>query len=85
MTTGDTPLLCIDNLVVHFRTDAGTVHALGGVSYDIRRGETLAVVGESGCGKSVTALAILRLIRRRPGRSSSGTIELDGRIAPFGE
>jgi oligopeptide/dipeptide ABC transporter ATP-binding protein len=72
------PLLRIQDLVVRFRTDAGVVQALGGVSYDIREGETLAVVGESGCGKSVTALAVLRLIPSPPGEIVSGTIELSG-------
>jgi oligopeptide/dipeptide ABC transporter ATP-binding protein len=71
-------LLVIDDLHVHFRTDAGLVRAVDGVSYDVRRGETLAVVGESGCGKSVTALAILRLIATPPGEIASGSIRLDG-------
>jgi oligopeptide/dipeptide ABC transporter ATP-binding protein len=74
----DPPLLRIDDLHVHFRTDAGLVRAVDGVSYDVRRGETLAVVGESGCGKSVTALAILRLIASPPGEIASGSIQLDG-------
>ncbi|HEX7667972.1 MAG TPA: ABC transporter ATP-binding protein [Polyangiaceae bacterium] len=71
------PLLVIEDLHVHFRTDAGLVRAVDGVSYDVRRGETLAVVGESGCGKSVTALAILRLIATPPGEIASGSILLD--------
>jgi oligopeptide/dipeptide ABC transporter ATP-binding protein len=71
------PLLRIDDLVVHFHTGAGTVHALDGVSYDVREGETLAVVGESGCGKSVTALAILRLIPA-PGEIVRGSVTFDG-------
>ena len=54
------PLLEIDNLQTHFFTPAGVVRAVDGVSYTVQSGETLGVVGESGCGKSVTALSILR-------------------------
>ncbi len=72
------PLLSIQNLHVQFRTDAGLVRAVDGVSYDIRRGETLAVVGESGCGKSVTAMAILRLIESQRGQITQGSIRFDG-------
>jgi oligopeptide/dipeptide ABC transporter ATP-binding protein len=72
------PLLRIDDLRVHFETDVGTVHAVDGVAYDVQHGETLAVVGESGCGKSVTALAILGLVPKPPGKIVSGTITLDG-------
>ena len=61
------PLLSIEDLVVQFPTGAGVVEAVSGVSYDVRRGETVAVVGESGCGKSVTALALLGLVPP-PGR-----------------
>jgi oligopeptide/dipeptide ABC transporter ATP-binding protein len=74
----DTPLLRIENLRVHFRTDAGLVRAVDGVSYDVERGETLAVVGESGCGKSVTALAILRLVASPPGEIAGGSIRFEG-------
>lgn len=73
------PLLSIEDLRVHFRTDAGLVRAVDGVSYDIRRGETLAVVGESGCGKSVTAMSILRLLPMPPAEIPSGTIRFRGR------
>jgi peptide/nickel transport system ATP-binding protein len=72
-----TNLLAIDDLRVHFRTDVGLVRAVDGVSYEVRRGETLAVVGESGCGKSVTALAILGLVPP-PGEVVSGTISFEG-------
>jgi oligopeptide/dipeptide ABC transporter ATP-binding protein len=72
------PLLSIDDLRVHFRTDVGIVRAVDGVSYEVGRGETLAVVGESGCGKSVTALAILGLVPIPPGEVVSGNISLDG-------
>src|ERR1041385_3701416 len=72
------PLLRIEDLTVHFRTSAGTVRAVDGVSYDVRRGETLAVVGESGCGKSVTALAVMGLVPIPPGEVVSGSIALEG-------
>ena len=65
------PLLEIDNLQTHFFTPAGVVRAVDGVSYSLRSGETLGVVGESGCGKSVTALSILRLVSTRPDASSA--------------
>ena len=66
------PILEIENLQTFFDTDAGLVRAVDGVDYAVERGETLAVVGESGCGKSVTALSILRLVARPPGRYAGG-------------
>jgi oligopeptide/dipeptide ABC transporter ATP-binding protein len=72
-------LLEIQDLQTHFVTDAGTVRAVDGVNLTIRKGETLGVVGESGCGKSVTALSILRLIPNPPGRVVGGKILMDGR------
>jgi oligopeptide/dipeptide ABC transporter ATP-binding protein len=72
-------LLEIDNLQTQFFTDAGTVRAVDGVSLKIHKGETLGVVGESGCGKSVTALSVLRLIPDPPGKIVGGAIRLDGR------
>jgi peptide/nickel transport system ATP-binding protein len=62
------PLLEVDNLRTHFHTLAGVVRSVDGVSYTVRAGRTLGVVGESGCGKSVTALSILRLVPTPPGR-----------------
>jgi oligopeptide/dipeptide ABC transporter ATP-binding protein len=73
----DEPLLSLDDVVVHFPTGAGVVRAVDGVSYDVRRSETVAVVGESGCGKSITALAILGLVPP-PGQLVRGAIRLEG-------
>jgi oligopeptide/dipeptide ABC transporter ATP-binding protein len=73
-----TPLLEIDNLQTHFFTGAGVVRAVDGVSYEVRAGEVLGVVGESGCGKSVTALSILRLVADPPGRIVGGAIRFEG-------
>jgi peptide/nickel transport system ATP-binding protein len=75
----DAPLLRVRDLVTTFRTDGGTLRAVDGVSFDVPRSTTVAVVGESGCGKSVTAMSILRLVASPPGRIESGSIELDGR------
>jgi oligopeptide/dipeptide ABC transporter ATP-binding protein len=72
------PLLRISNLSVHFRTRVGLVRAVDGASYDVRHGETLAVVGESGCGKSVTALAVLGLLPRPPAEIPNGEIVFEG-------
>ena len=72
------PLLEIDNLRTHFFTPAGVVRAVDGVSYNLRNGETLGVVGESGCGKSVTALSILRLVANPPGRIVGGAVRFEG-------
>jgi len=73
------PLLSIRNLRTWFYTESGVARAVDGVSFDIGSGETLGIVGESGCGKSVTALSILRLIQP-PGRIESGSvIEFEGK------
>ncbi|MCK6449614.1 MAG: ABC transporter ATP-binding protein [Alphaproteobacteria bacterium] len=72
-------ILSVENLHVHFATSRGLVRAVEGVSYQVRRGEVLAVVGESGCGKSVSALAIMRLLARPAGRVAAGRVVFDGR------
>jgi oligopeptide transport system ATP-binding protein len=70
------PLLEIDDLSIDFRMRAGTVHAVRGVSLSIRRGETVALVGESGCGKSVTSMAVMRLLPTPPAVYAGGAIRL---------
>ena len=72
------PLLSVDDLRVEFSTRRGTVYAVNGISFSVAPGETLGIVGESGCGKSVTALAVLGLLPRN-GRIRSGRAMLDGR------
>jgi peptide/nickel transport system ATP-binding protein len=72
------PLLEVEDLRTYFFTRDGVTRAVDGVSYSVKPGETLAVVGESGCGKSVTALSILRLIASPPGRIVSGAIRFQG-------
>ncbi len=71
-------LLSIRNLKTHFYTEEGIVEALDGVNLDIMRGETLGLVGETGCGKSVTALSIMRLIPSPPGKIVDGEILFEG-------
>jgi peptide/nickel transport system ATP-binding protein len=72
------PLLEIEGLKTHFFTRDGVVRAVDGVSFTVAPGETLAVVGESGCGKSVTSLSIMRLIASPPGRIVEGRIRFQG-------
>jgi peptide/nickel transport system ATP-binding protein len=72
-------LLEVRNLSVEFHTAAGVVHAVRNISYHLDKGETLAILGESGSGKSVSSSAIMNLIDMPPGRISSGEILLDGR------
>ncbi|GAB4471232.1 MAG: ABC transporter ATP-binding protein [Anaerolineae bacterium] len=69
----------VHNLTTRFFTEDGTVHAVNGISYDLYEGETLGVVGESGCGKSVHALSIMRLIPSPPGKIVDGSVIFRGR------
>jgi oligopeptide/dipeptide ABC transporter ATP-binding protein len=73
------PLLEIKGLKTHFDTDDGIVRAVDGVDITINKGETLCVVGESGCGKTVTAMSVLKLIAMPPGRIVAGQILFEGR------
>src|ERR1700716_3717986 len=72
-------LLEVKGLKTYFFTRDGVVRAVDGVSFSVERGETLAIVGESGCGKSVTSLSILRLIASPPGRTLEGSVVFEGR------
>ena len=72
------PVLAVRDLAVEFKTDDGVVRAVDGVSFDLRRGEVLGIVGESGCGKSVTNLAVLGLLPRPQGRIARGSVRFDG-------
>jgi len=79
-----TALLEIRGLKTHFATDDGIVQAVDGVDLTVDRGETVCVVGESGCGKTVTALSVLKLIAMPPGRIAGGQILWQGRdIVPL--
>jgi oligopeptide transport system ATP-binding protein len=71
-------LLQVKDLRTHFFTDEGVVRAVDGISYDVEEGETMGLVGESGCGKSVSALSILRLIPSPPGKIVGGEVWFDG-------
>src|SRR3954470_4868557 len=73
------PLLRVRDLVTSFRTDQGVLRAVDEVSFEVPEGATLGIVGESGCGKSVTALSVLRLIPYPQGVIESGSIELRGK------
>ncbi|MBI4063045.1 MAG: ABC transporter ATP-binding protein [Elusimicrobia bacterium] len=75
------PVLSVRNLKTHFFTEEGTVRAVDGLSYDLYPGQTLGIVGESGCGKSVHALSILRLIPDPPGKIVNGEIWFKGKNA----
>ena len=70
-------ILVVDNLATHFFTDKGVVKAVDGNSFVLREGETLGIVGESGCGKSITAMSILNLIEK-PGKIVTGSIKFNG-------
>jgi len=72
------PLLQINNLATEFDTDEGRVRAVDDVSFSAERGQTLGIVGESGCGKSVTALSIMRLLPQPMGQIVAGNVEFQG-------
>ena len=72
-------LLQIKNLAVHFHTREGIVKAVDGISYDLKEGETMGLVGESGCGKTVSSLALMGLIPSPPGRIEGGQVLFEGR------
>jgi oligopeptide/dipeptide ABC transporter ATP-binding protein len=72
------PLLAVEGLRTHFATNDGIVRAVDGVNFTVDEGETLGIVGESGCGKSITALSIMRLLTR-PGRTVAGRVFFQGR------
>ena len=77
--TNMTPtVLSVDGLQTFFFTRRGVGRAVDDVSFDVREGETLAIVGESGCGKSITALSLMRLVPSPPGRILAGSVTLDG-------
>ena len=71
-------LLDVKNLKTHFFTEEGVVRAVDGVSYDVQEGETLGIVGESGCGKSVGAMSVMRLIPEPPGKIVGGEVIFEG-------
>src|ERR1041384_7309119 len=72
-------LLAVEDLKVEFRTRAGVAKAINGVSFEVNSGETLAILGESGCGKSVTAQAIMGILDTPPGFITGGQIRFHGK------
>jgi peptide/nickel transport system ATP-binding protein len=72
-------ILSVEDLVVRFKTNDGIVHAVNGASFDVRDGETLGLVGESGCGKTVTSLAVMRLLPKRSAIVPRGRVLFQGR------
>ena len=72
-------LLDIKNLTIHYETEDGVVKAVNGINLDLKEGETLGLVGETGAGKTTTALGMMRLIPNPPGKIIGGQIEFEGR------
>ena len=72
------PVLEVSNLSTVFHTRRGLVRAVQNLSFSVNAGETLAIVGESGCGKTITALSLLRLVPMPPGEIVSGSVKVDG-------
>ena len=77
--TDNGTLLRVDDLAVEFSTDEGVVHAVNGISYELDTGDSLGIVGESGCGKSVSTLALMGLVARPAGKVTRGSIEFGGK------
>jgi ABC-type dipeptide/oligopeptide/nickel transport system ATPase component len=75
VTAGVSVIASVQDLSIHFQTKSGLLHAVDHVSFDIRDGETLGLVGETGCGKSVTARAFMRLVATPPGIYAGGRID----------
>src|SRR5580658_4926740 len=73
------PLLAVTDLRTHFHTRSGVYRAVDGVSFSVERGETLGIVGESGCGKSVTCYSLMGLVPQPPGRIEGGSAVFDGK------
>ena len=73
------PILEIKDLAVDFKTDKGTVRAVNSISFSVNANETVGIVGESGCGKSVSSLAVLGLVPKPPGEIAGGSIKFKGR------
>src|SRR5687767_5850712 len=78
MSARTPPLLEVKDLKTHFFTEDGVTRAVDGLSFAVHPGETLGIVGESGCGKSVSALSILRLLPPRLGRTVAGSVTFEG-------
>ena len=76
--TRESPLVCVSDLSIRFHTAAGAVHAVEKLGFEIPAGGTVSLVGESGCGKSVTALSLARLLPEPPAQYASGSIRFDG-------
>ena len=77
-TQSDRPVLEVENLTVDFDVRGKSVNILAGLDFSLRAGETLGIIGESGCGKSMTALALLRMVPSPPGAISAGRVLLNG-------
>ncbi|MGN6756644.1 MAG: ATP-binding cassette domain-containing protein, partial [Thermomicrobiales bacterium] len=77
--TTSEPLLTVNNLKTQFFTQDGVVKAVNGVSFQLLPGETLGIVGESGCGKSITAMSLMRLIPTPPGKIVDGQVIFQGK------
>src|SRR3982751_6465165 len=78
MTNENGTILSVDGLKTYFSTEDGVVKAVDGITFDLKKGETLGIVGESGSGKSVSNLSVMRLIQEPPGKIVDGEIVFDG-------